>query len=151
MTLAAIATFSLQTSGASKECYDRDRKNRADGHMQNEHPPTERRKLSPLKRVSYAGAAVGALVLVCVLALLLFPDPLVNRFIKPRITEAFAEAYPAYSIRIADMNYSVLKNRFGCDSVAVSAVDSTFSSTMGPFTVSGIGWMHLLWGESCTS
>ena len=117
-------------------------------HMQNEHPPTDRRKLSPLKIASYAGFAVGAIVLVCVLALLLFPDPLVNRFIKPRITKAFAEAYPAYSIRIADMNYSVLKNRFGFDSVALSAVDGTFSSNMGPFSVSGIGWMHLLWGGS---
>lgn len=116
--------------------------------MQNEHPPTDRRKLSPLKIASYAGFAVGAIVLVCVLALLLFPDPLVNRFIKPRITKAFAEAYPAYTIRIAEMNYSVLKNRFGFDSVALSAVDGTFSGNMGPFSVSGIGWMHLLWGGS---
>ena len=87
-------------------------------------------------------------MLVCVLTFLFFPDPLVNRFVKPRITRAFAEAYPAYSIRIADMNYSVLKNRFGFDSVALSAVDSTFSSNMGPFSVSGIRWMHLLWGGS---
>jgi hypothetical protein len=71
-----------------------------------------------------------------------------NRFIKPRITKAFAEAYPAYSLRIADMNYSVLKNRFGFDSVALRAVDGTFSSKMGPFSVSGIGWIHLLWGGS---
>ncbi|MGA9363479.1 MAG: hypothetical protein WBW16_03835 [Bacteroidota bacterium] len=114
--------------------------------MQNEHPPTDRRKLSLLKKASYAGFAAGAIVLVCVLALLLFPDPLVNRFIKPRITKAFAEAYPAYSIRIADMNYSLLKNRFGFDSVALRAVDGTFSSNMGSFSVSGIRWMHLLWG-----
>jgi hypothetical protein len=114
--------------------------------MQNEHPPTNRRKLSLLKMALYAGFAVGAIVLVCVLALLLFPDPLVNRFIKPRITRAFAEAYPAYSIRIADMNYSVLKNCFGFDSVALHAVDGTFSSKMGSFSVSGIEWIHLLWG-----
>ncbi len=116
--------------------------------MQNEHPLPYRRKLSPLKIASYAGFAVGGIVLVCVLALLLFTDPLVNRFIKPRITKAFAEAYPAYSIRIADMNYSVFKNRFGFNSVALRAVDGTFSSTMGPFSVSGVGWMHLLWGGS---
>jgi len=116
--------------------------------MQNKHPPTDRRKLSPLKIASYAGIALGAVVLVCVLALLLFPDPFVNRFIQPRITKAFAEAYPAYSIRIADMHYSFFKNRFGFDSVALSAVDSTFSGTMGPISVSGIGWMHLLWGGS---
>ena len=117
-------------------------------HMQNEHPPTDRRRLSPLKIASYLGLAVGALVLLCVLAVLLFPDPLVNRFIKPGIAKAFAEAYPAYSIRIADMNYSVVKNRFGFDSVALSAVDGTFSGTIGPVSVSGIPWMHLLWGGS---
>jgi hypothetical protein len=116
--------------------------------MQNGHPPTDRRKLSPLKIASYAGFAVGTIVLVCVLTLLLFPDPLVNTFIKPGITKAFAEAYPEYSIRIADMDYSVFKNRFGFDSVALSAVDRTFSSNIGPLSVSRIGWIHLLWGGS---
>jgi len=97
---------------------------------------------------SYAGYALGAIALVCMLALLLFSDPLVNRFIKARITEALAEAYPAYSIRIGNVNYSVFRNRFTFDSVALSAVDGTFSSNGGPFSVSGIGWMHLLWGGS---
>jgi hypothetical protein len=115
-------------------------------HMQNKRPPTDRRKLSLLKTASYAGFAVGALVLVCVLALLLFPDPLLNRFVKPRITKAFAEACAAYPIRIAGMHYSVFKNRFGFDSVALSAVDGTFSGTIGQFSVSGIGWMQFLRG-----
>ena len=117
-------------------------------HLQDEHLPTGRRKMSPLRIVSYAGFAVGASVLVCVLALLLFPDPLVNSFVKPRMVEAFAEAYPAYSIYIADIKYSLLENRFEFDSVALSAVDGTFSGNMGRFSVSGIGWMHLLWGGS---
>jgi hypothetical protein len=51
-------------------------------------------------------------------------------------------------MRIADMNYSVFKNRFGFNSVALRAVDGKFSGTMGPISVSGIGWMHLLWGGS---
>ncbi|MGB2867645.1 MAG: hypothetical protein WBD36_04295 [Bacteroidota bacterium] len=85
-------------------------------------------------------------MLICVLAILLFPDPVVNRFIKPRITQAFAEAYPAYSLRTSDMHYSVFKNRVGFDSVALRASDGAFSGTMGPFSVSGIHWMHLLWG-----
>ncbi|MCX6145077.1 MAG: hypothetical protein NTZ35_17890 [Ignavibacteriales bacterium] len=116
--------------------------------MKNERPPTNRRKASPQKMASRAGTAVGAIVLVCVLALLLFPDPLVNWFIKPRITKAFAEAYPAYSIRLSAMNFSVFKNRFGFDFVELRATDGTFSSNIGPFSVSGISWMHLLWGGS---
>ena len=116
--------------------------------MQNEHPSTDRRKLSPLKITSYAGFTVGAIVVVCMLALLLFSDSLVNRFIKPRITKAFAEAYPAYTLRVADMHYSILKNRFGFDTVALRAVDGTFSNQIGQFSMSGIHWMHLLWGGS---
>lgn len=115
--------------------------------MQNEHPLPERRKWSLLKSVKYAGFALGTLVLVCVLALLFFPDPLVNRIIKPRITKAFAKAYPAYSISIADMNYRVFKNRFGFNSVSLNAVDSTFSIHFGSFSVSGIRWVPLLWGR----
>jgi hypothetical protein len=116
--------------------------------MQSDLPAPDRRKLWPLKKASHAGVAVGAILFICVLALLLFPDPLVNRFIKPRITKAFAKAYPAYSLRVADMNYSVLKNRFGFDSLALSAVSGKFSSSIGPVFVSGIHWMHLLWGGS---
>jgi hypothetical protein len=117
-------------------------------NMPNEQPPTDRRKLSPLKIATYVGIAIGTIMLICVLILLLYPDPLVNRFIKPRITKAFAEAYPAYSMRIADMNYSLLQNRFGFDSVALSAVDSSFTGSLGRLSVRGIGWMHLLWGGS---
>ena len=116
--------------------------------MKNRYSPTDQRKMSPLEIASYAGLAIGALGLVCILALLIFTDPLVNWFIKPRITKAFVEAYPTYSIRIGNMNYSVLKNRFGFDSVTLNAVDGTFSSNMGPFSVSGIDWIQLLWGGS---
>ena len=114
--------------------------------MQKKHPLTEWRHLSTLKKASYAGVTAGACALVCLLALLLFADPLANRFIKPKIIKAFTDVYPAYAIRIADMQYSVVRNRFGFDSVALSSADSTFSCTVGPFSVSGISWMHLLWG-----
>jgi hypothetical protein len=116
--------------------------------MQNKDPLIGRRRLSLLRIVSYAGIAAGAIVLVCVLALLIFSDPFVNKFVKPRITKAFVEALPEYSIRIADMNYSVLRNRFGFDSVAVRAVDGKLSGTVRSFSISGIGWLHLLWGGS---
>jgi len=119
--------------------------------MRNKPPQTDRRKLSSLKIVSYAGIVIGVIVFICVLTLLFFPGTLLNKYIKPRITKAFAEAYPAYSIRIADMNYSVVMNRFRFDSIALRAVDGTFSSHMGLFSVSGIEWMHLLWGGTLGS
>jgi len=116
--------------------------------MQNERSLTGRRKLLLLKIASHTGFAVGVIVLICLLVILFFPAPLVNRFIKPRIEKALADEFPAYSIRIADMNYSPFKNRFGFDSISLNAVNGTFSSYIGSFSVSGIGWMHLLWGGS---
>ena len=115
--------------------------------MQNEYPQNEQRKLSPLKIASYAAIAVGAFALICALVFLLFTGTIMNTFIKPRITKAFADAYPAYTLRIADMDYSILKNRFEFDSIALRAVDGTFSSKMGSFSLGGIEWIHLLWGE----
>jgi len=114
--------------------------------MQNEYPPNDQRRPSPLKIASYAAIAIGAFAVLCVLASFLFIGPLMNKFIKPRITKAFADTYPAYSIRIAELHYSVLKNRFGFDSVALSAVDSTISCKLGSFSIGGIEWINLLWG-----
>ena len=114
--------------------------------MQNEPTKTHRRKLSPLKLASRVGTSVGVIVLVCVLTIMLFPDPLVNWFIKPRITAALAVAYPAYAIRLSAMTYSVFKNRFGFESVDLQAVDSAFKASVGPFSISGIRWWQVLWG-----
>ncbi len=113
--------------------------------MRKKRLPTDSRT-SPLRIVAYAGLGVGALVLLCGLVLLLFADPIVNRFVKPRITAAFAESFPGYTIRIAEMRYSVLMNRFGFDSVALGTIDGTTSGTMDSVSVSGIGWMHILLG-----
>jgi hypothetical protein len=80
---------------------------------------------------------------------LLFPGPILNRFIKPEVEEAFARAYPAYSVRIAEMDYSLVRNRFSFEAVAVSAVsavDAVSSGSIGTFSVSGMNWKHLLWG-----
>jgi hypothetical protein len=113
--------------------------------MQNKHPPSDQRELSLLKLVSYASFAIGTIVIICLLVLLFFPDPFVNKIIKPRITRALSKAYPAYSISIGDMKYSVFKNLLRIDSVALSTANGTFLSNIGPFSVNGIGWMHLLW------
>jgi hypothetical protein len=113
-----------------------------------DHPPTDRRKMSLLKIVSFTALALGTLVLVCGLTFLLFLGPIVNRFVKPKITAAFVGAYPAYVMRIADMRYNIRDNSFRFDSVALSAADSSFTGTMGTLSVSGIRWLHLLWGGS---
>ena len=119
-------------------------------HIQNEQPTTGRRRQSPSNLARKAILAAGAVVLVCAAVALLFHDSLLNTFIKPKITQGLAEAYPAYSIRIAGLSYGILRDRVELDSVTVHARDGTFSSSTDRVAVSGIGWMHLLWGGSLT-
>ena len=103
-----------------------------------------RSKLSP-RKVAYASFAVGAIVLVCVLAFLLFPDTYINGYFKNQIIKAFTRAYPAYSIRIAGVHYNIWENRIECDAIALTSIDSTFSCSIGKFSVSGIDWLQIFW------
>lgn len=119
-------------------------------HIHNEQLTTGRRTQSPSKLARKAILVAGAVVLVCAAVVLLFHDSLLNRFVKPKITQALAEAYPAYSIRIAGMSYGILLHRVDLDSVDVRARDGTFSGSAGAVAVSEISWAHLLWGGSLT-
>ncbi len=89
------------------------------------------------------GRVTGSFIL-CLWAILFFPDPFLNMFVKPRIESVFG---PAYKIRMKDMSYSIMKNRFTFDSVVASAADSGFSGNIGSLSVGGVDWMHLLWGR----
>ncbi len=113
--------------------------------MRINHGPANRSKLSPRKVAAYAGLAVGAVVLICALVFLFFPDTYINGYLKNQIIKAFTRAYPAYSIRIAGVHYNIWKNRIGCDLIALTSIDSTFSCSIAKFSVSGIGWVQILW------
>jgi hypothetical protein len=52
--------------------------------MQINHGPANRSTLSPLKVATYAGLAFGAVVLVCVLVFLFFPDTYINGYLKKK-------------------------------------------------------------------
>lgn len=100
-------------------------------------------ELSMRKVAKYVGIIIGTIILICVLIFIFFPDPFINAFLKDRITKAFTEAYPAYSIKLGDMHYNVWKNSLGCDSITLKTNDSTFTCNIGSFSVSGIGWMKI--------
>lgn len=95
----------------------------------------------------YPFLSVGAIVLVSALVFLFYPDAFINTFLKGRITEAFREAYPAYSIRIGGIHYNIRENRIGFDSVALTTIDSTLSCTIAAYSLSGIGWLELFWAR----
>ncbi|MCX6175522.1 MAG: hypothetical protein NTZ27_12285 [Ignavibacteriales bacterium] len=109
------------------------------------------REQSLLKVAKYVSFIVGAVILICVLIFIFFPDPFINAFFKDRITKAFKETYPAYSIKFSDMHYNFWKNRLGCDSLTLKTNDSTLTCSVASFSVSGIGWMKILMKKDYTS
>ncbi|HEX9253819.1 MAG TPA: hypothetical protein VF870_16345 [Ignavibacteriaceae bacterium] len=110
----------------------------------NESKKFDGRKISPRKFVKTISLIVGTIFLVCALSFVFFPDPFINTFVKNKITNAFTEAYPEYSLQIGGMHYSILKNRLECDSIRLKANDSTFTCRLDSFSISGISWMKII-------
>lgn len=101
-------------------------------------------KLSWRKVAKYVNFVIGAVILICVLTFVFFPDPFINAFLKDRITKSITEAYPAYTIQLGDLHYNAWKNRLGCDSITLKSSDSTFTLSTASFSVSGINWLKIL-------
>lgn len=102
-------------------------------------------KLSLLKVAKYVGFIIGAVIMISLLIFIFHPDPFINMFLKDRITKALTEVYPAYSIQLGDLHYSVWQNRLGCDSIILKSSDSSIVCNVASFSVGGIGWMKILW------
>jgi len=111
-------------------------------NKQNTSSPKHVARLSPGKIAAYA----SMLLLACALALSFLPNTYLDGFLKDRITRAVGEAYPAYSIQIAGLHYTIWKNRLECDSVALVKNDSSVSCSIVKLSVQGIGRIQLLWG-----
>jgi hypothetical protein len=94
------------------------------------------------KVAKYVCFVVGAVILICVLTISFFPDPFINTFLKDRITKAFTEAYPAYSVQLGNIHCNVWKNHLRCDSIVLKTREFTCSADS--ISVSGIGWMDVL-------
>jgi hypothetical protein len=107
------------------------------------HFPKERIP-SPGKIALYTSFAVGIILLLFVLIFFFFPQTYLDGYLKNRVIDAFAKAYPEYSLKIADVNYNIFKNRIECDSILLTKIDSTFSCRISAFSVDRIGWIKLL-------
>jgi hypothetical protein len=105
----------------------------------------KRWKKIPLRKVAVSAiGSFGAIIIVGVAVFLFLPDIFINGFFKNKIIKAFTKAYPAYSIRIADIHYNIWENRIGADSLTLTSIDSTFSCNIGTFSVRGIAWLQVL-------
>ncbi|HEY6191228.1 MAG TPA: hypothetical protein VI215_02765 [Bacteroidota bacterium] len=104
------------------------------------------RSLSRRRAAKLAALCSGVIGLACVSVFLFLPDVFLDGFLNRRIARALEEAYPAYSIRIAGLHYSILGNKLECDSIELMKIDSTFTCRLARFSVSGVGRVQLLWG-----
>jgi hypothetical protein len=93
--------------------------------------------------VLFASLAVGIILILLVLIFLFFPQTYLNGFLKIRIKDSFAKAYPEYTLKIADVNFNFLKNRIECDSVSLTKSDSSSSFRINMLSLEGIGWIEL--------
>jgi hypothetical protein len=48
------------------------------------------------------------------------------------------------------MHYNVWENRLECDSITLTSSDSTITCSVALFSISGIGWMKILWQREFT-
>lgn len=102
------------------------------------------RNISPRIFVKTVSIIVGAIFLVSVMIFVFFPDPFINNFVKNKISKAFTQAYPEYSLQFGNFHYSVWQNLLECDSVTLNNKDSTFTCSLDSFSISGIGWIKIL-------
>jgi hypothetical protein len=93
------------------------------------------------------GIAFAAIILVTVLGLLLFPDPIINQYVAPQLEKSFSTLYPGYSIRIHGVRSNMLKNKISVDSISVRNIDSTESTAVHMLSVKGMSWFPLIFGD----
>ena len=106
------------------------------------------RNLSPLEVLKYTGWGFGILLLAAFLMFLLFPDPFINSLLRDRITKAYNASYPANSLQIGKLHYSVWRNKLECDSIILKSSDHSYHA--GLTSIRGIRWMKILWNKEIT-
>ncbi len=104
----------------------------------------DRGNISTRKFVKNVSFIIGALFLISLIILVLFPDPFINTFLKNRIAKSFEKEYPEYTIQLGEMKYSVWNNFLECDSIKLKTKDSSFTCSVDSFSISGISWIKIL-------
>jgi hypothetical protein len=118
--------------------------------LQSRGAPAPNKRSSPRKIAAHVGLAVGVIAVVVIVAFLVFPDALVNQFLKGRNISTFEKTYPEYSMKVAGLGYDISHDRLKCDSLWLTPTDSGFSCMIVAFSVSSVGWSELLRGRALT-
>ena len=97
-------------------------------------------------RVFKAIAASLAIVVLVAAVFHFSGDALLNRFLRPKLEQAFSAHLPGYSLRLGALHYDFWSNRLGCDSVAMTRTDGALASA-GSISATGVHWGRLLVGK----
>ncbi|MFA7418071.1 MAG: hypothetical protein WCZ90_00190 [Melioribacteraceae bacterium] len=112
---------------------------------------SNKNKILAKRIVMYLGYGIGALILLSMLAFVLFPNPLINIYLKERIVESFEKANPEYSIELGQFDYNVWENSLSLDSLELKKNDSTFTCRVDSLSISGIAWLKIILKRDYTS
>jgi hypothetical protein len=97
-----------------------------------------------LRRLSvYAGASLGAVILLVVVLAFVFRGTILNRYGKEKAQRAFAQAHPGCALRIGELDYAVGANCLVAQWVTLSATNTTLK--VGRISLTGVRWTRLLW------
>ena len=98
------------------------------------------------RQVFKAIAASLAMVVLLAAVLHFSGDALLNRFLRPKLEQAFSAHLPGSSLRLGALHYDFWSNRLGCDSVAMTRTDGAPASA-GSISATGVYWGRLLVGK----
>ncbi len=90
------------------------------------------------------GITLGAAIVVGALGLLVFGNALLNRYGKPRVERAFAQANSGGLLRIGKVHYAIGSNRLDAESATLQFGSLTIEA--GRTSLSGVRWLPLAWG-----
>ncbi len=91
--------------------------------------------------------AASLAIVVLVAAVFHFSDDaLLNRFLRPKLEQAFSAHLPGSSLHLGTLRYDFWSNRLGCDSVAITRTDGAPASA-GSISATGVHWGRLLVGK----
>jgi hypothetical protein len=75
----------------------------------------------------------------------MFGNDILNSYGKNKAEDLFARAYPGSSLKIGELDYSVVANRLVVLSVTLNSSNSTLKA--GRVSIAGIRWWRLIWGK----
>lgn len=100
------------------------------------------------RRSRVAQAIVALLVGVVLLAGLVHfaGNALLNRFLRPKLEQAFAAENPGYGLRVGALHYTAWGDRLHCTAVTLTQPDGAPASARS-ITLTGLKWSRLLLGN----